>query len=557
MKRPHLTLYGQILLWFFLNLALVAAVLVLVLKVQFRVDPRTVLGGRTHEQFEAVASILSDELREAPREDWEEIVGRFSEAYRVDFAVYRPGGRELLQGEERMLPDDLLESLRERVPPRDRRVGPPPRREEESDGERLPLRPEDRPGRPRPRDPLNPEFELPGGSGPGPRPGPAGRPSRGPGGAQEPGPRGDREPRPGRGQGAEPAERVVQVFYVGKGGKPKRYWAAAMVSLGNREHRHPPDAVVAASAESLGGNEIFFDWRPWLWAIGAVLLVSALIWLPFVGRVSRRLRRLTSAAESISEGNFEVEVASKRTDELGRLSRAVQSMANRLDDYMKGQKRFLGDIAHELCSPLARLRMSLGVLEGKIPEADHGNLASLNEEAEELSQLVNELLDFSRASIAPAALPTHEVCLGQLLEEVAQREGQGAVFKIEAAEDLQIWTNRDLLRRALANVVRNANRYAGDAGPIELRTEVVGNRALLQVQDRGPGIPEEWIERVFEPFSRPERARTREGGGAGLGLAIAKTCVEGLGGKIRAWNREGGGLVVELEICAKVNSCEG
>ena len=77
MKRPHLTLYGQILLWFFLNLALVAAVLVLVLKVQFRVDPRTVLGGRTHEQFHAVASVLSIELRNGKREEWEEIVARY------------------------------------------------------------------------------------------------------------------------------------------------------------------------------------------------------------------------------------------------------------------------------------------------------------------------------------------------------------------------------------------------------------------------------------------------------------------------------------------------
>jgi signal transduction histidine kinase len=140
-------------------------------------------------------------------------------------------------------------------------------------------------------------------------------------------------------------------------------------------------------------------------------------------------------------------------------------------------------------------------------------------------------------------------------EEVAQREGQGAVFEIETAPDLRISTNHDLLRRALANVVRNASRYAGEAGPIELRAEVKGEEAIIQVRDNGPGIPEEWIEKVFEPFSRPERARTREG--AGLGLAIARTCVEGLGGRIRARNREEGGLVVELEICAKLNGREG
>jgi two-component system sensor histidine kinase CpxA len=354
----------------------------------------------------------------------------------------------------------------------------------------------------------------------------------------------------------DPENRMARVFYVGRGGEPKRYWAAAMVSLASRQHRHPPEAVVAASSASLGGNEIFFDWRPWLWAIVAVLLVSALIWLPFVSGVSRRLRRLTSAAESISEGRFKVEVASTRSDELGRLSRAVQSMANRLGDYMAGQKRFLGDIAHELCSPLARLRMALGVLENKIPEKEHGDLDSLNEEAEELSQLVNELLDFSRASIAPQALPLHEIEVAELLREVAQREGGGTELAIEVPPGLRLTTNRDLLRRALANVVRNAIRYAGGAGPISLLARAEGDETVIQVNDRGPGIPEAWIEKIFEPFSRPERARTREGGGAGLGLAIAKTCVEGLRGRIRAWNRVEGGLAVEIAIRAKLNDGE-
>ena len=243
-------------------------------------------------------------------------------------------------------------------------------------------------------------------------------------------------------------------------------------------------------------------------------------------------------------------VATNRGDELGRLSRAVQRMADRLDNYMAGQKRFLGDIAHELCSPLARLRMAVGVLEGKLPAEEHGNLDTLHEEAEELSQLVNELLDFSRATIAPEALPRHEVGLADLLGEVAQREAPGAVIRIEADPELTLETNRDLLRRALGNVVRNANRYAAEAGPIELAARREGEEVSIEVRDQGPGIPEEWLERIFEPFSRPERARTREGGGAGLGLAIARTCVEGLGGRISARNRIEGGLTVELVVRA-------
>lgn len=538
MKRPHLSLYGQILFWFFLNLALVAAVLFVVLRVQFRVDATSVLGGRTHEQFRAAGTLLASELRNAPRDEWREIIARYDETYGVQFAVYRPNGNGVLAGEELELPENVITELRSSFPRRSLR-----------DGEPNPRRGRDPRGR-------GPREEGPRGDGP---PRGEGRRGDGPRGPRRPprdvidellGPPSfldEGEPEPAS-EGSTDGDRIVRVFFVGTGGDPERHWAVGMGSLANRTYRHPPDAVIVASSSSLSGNEIFFDWRPWIWALIVVLLVSALIWLPFVGRVSRRLRRLTTAAESISEGDFDVSVASERHDELGRLSRAVQRMANRLDDYLAGQKRFLGDIAHELCSPLARLRMSVGLLENRLPTESHGTLTSVNEEAEELSQLINELLDFSRASIAPSALPRHDVEVANLLEEVAEREGQGAAFEIEVDPELTIATNRDLLRRALANVVRNASRYAGTAGPIELRASKRGQETVLQVKDRGPGIPDEWLEKVFEPFSRPERARTREGGGAGLGLAIARTCISGLQGKIRARNREGGGLSVELAI---------
>lgn len=535
MPRPHLTLYGQVLFWFFLNLALVAAVLFFVLKLQFRVDPGELLGGRTREQFRAAASIMSAELRNAPRVEWEEILTRYVGSYGVEMALYRPEGQLLWAGDELKLPEELLQEAGKR-PARRARPGaalPPLRRTEEGAQTRR----------------LDPAG---GGRGEGRFPRRSGVEGRGLEGetfdptdnAELPGDRRQRPPSPrGLSEGRE-----SQIIYIGKAGRPKKHWAAARVSLGSREYLHPPEALLVATSGALGGNRIFYDGRPWLWAIAGGLFVSALIWLPFVGRVSRRLRRLTSAAESISEGDFDVEVASKRTDELGRLSRAVQRMANRLDDYLRGQKRFLGDIAHELCSPLARLRMSVAVLEQKMPSDNRRDLDSLNEEAEELSQLVNELLDFSKASIAVKALPTHEIDIAALFSELAERDGVGKNFDIHCPPGLQVIVNSDLLRRALGNVIRNAQRYAGEDGPIELRAEKSGETVIFEVRDRGPGIPEEWLERVFEPFSRPEKARTRELGGAGLGLAIAKTCVEGMGGKIRVENRARGGLTVRLEM---------
>ena len=535
MARPHLTLYGQVLLWFFLNLTLVAAVLFFVLKIQFRVDPRELLGSRTREQFRAAASVMSGELRNSPRVEWEQILERYAGSYEVDIALYRPEGQLLWVGEELQLPEQLLLEAGKRPARRIRPGGSgvPLRRSEgagpgirqDAPGERLEER----------RFPRRPGVEGRG----------RGTESTDPIGESEfPS---DRRQRPQSLRGSS-EEREAEVIYAGKAGKPRKHWVAARVSLGSREFLHPPEGMLVASSETLGGNRIFYDGRPWLWAIAGGLFVSALIWLPFVGRVSRRLRRLTSAAESISEGDFDVEVASKRTDELGRLSRAVQRMANRLDDYLKGQKRFLGDIAHELCSPLARLRMSVGVLEQKIPSGSRQDLDSLNEEAEELSQLINELLDFSKASIAVDSLPAHDIIISRLLAQLSERDGMGNKVDIRCPPDLRVTANTDLLRRALGNVLRNALRYAGDGGPIELRAEKKGKSVIIEVRDRGPGIPEDWLERIFEPFTRPEKARTREAGGAGLGLAIAQTCVEGMGGRIRAENRSGGGLTVRLEL---------
>ncbi|NNC87628.1 MAG: HAMP domain-containing protein [Akkermansiaceae bacterium] len=503
--RPRFTIYGQILFWFFLNLALVAAVIFLVVKVQFGVDPREFLWGRTEQRFTAVATALAADLRDAPRHQWDELVTRYEKDQGVVLAVYRAADLARLAGSGSEFPESLRGPLRIVLPPRERG---------------------------------------------GPGTGPAGDLfAPGDGESRRPPPRRrDGPARRGPPAGNDPANRVARVFHVGQSGDPPQYLAAALVPLGSREFRHPPDGIVIARAGSLGGNGVFFDWRPWGWALGGVLLVSALVWLPFVMRLTGRLQRLTAAAETMAEGNFAVEVASKRGDELGRLSRAVQRMAGQLDAYVTGQKRFLGDIAHELCSPLARLRMALGVLEGTIPDAERGRLAALEEEAEELGILVNELLDFSRASLKPASLATEEVAVRDLLAEVAAREAPGATCRIDADPSLALTTNRDLLRRALANVVRNAARYAGAGGPIELRATAPDGSVHLEVRDHGPGIPEEWLTKVFEPFSRPGTARTREEGGAGLGLAIAKSCIDSLGGKIHARNRTDGGLAVLLAV---------
>ena len=254
---------------------------------------------------------------------------------------------------------------------------------------------------------------------------------------------------------------------------------------------------------------------------------------------------ITEGAESIAEGDFEVEVATSRLDEIGQLSRSLQKMAGKLDDLVSGQKRFLGDIAHELCSPLVRIRMGLGVLENQLNADDRKKLETVGGEVEELSQLVNELLDFSKASIQPKSLAVTEINLEAFCSEVISREGAGEDIQLSIPGSLKLVTNEDLLRRALSNVVRNAVRYAKE---IEIVVRERNGMIELEVSDRGPGISDDWLEHIFEPFTRPDIARTREAGGAGLGLAITKTCIESLKGRITASNRSEGGLSVLLKL---------
>jgi len=241
-----------------------------------------------------------------------------------------------------------------------------------------------------------------------------------------------------------------------------------------------------------------------------------------------------------------------RGDELGDLGRSVQAMARRLEAQVTGQKRFLGDIAHELCSPVSRMQAVLGILEegGGTEESRARYLKKVHNEVQQMSALVNELLSFSKASLK-REVRLALVELAPLIREVLDREETGsAPVRMEVPEGIFALADAELLGRALGNLVRNAVRYAGDSGPIEIRAARNEGQVLLRVYDSGPGVPEEAIERLFEPFYRPDAARTRESGGTGLGLAIVRTCVEACGGTVSASLRQPKGLEVAIRVAA-------
>src|SRR5262249_28753339 len=157
---------------------------------------------------------------------------------------------------------------------------------------------------------------------------------------------------------------------------------------------------------------------------GAVLF-SVLFWVPLVRGITQSVSRMTQATAQIAEGRFDVRVTSRRHDELGSLATAINLMAARLAGFVTGQKRFLGDIAHELCAPSARLQMALGILEERADEKQRAYVEDVREEVQEMSGLVNELLSFSKASLRHKEMQLQQVPLAELVQRVANREAGG------------------------------------------------------------------------------------------------------------------------------------
>lgn len=485
--HARVPLLVRILGWFFLNLALLAGALFFFLRTEFRVD--ALMAGRAGERVQQMADALLGELRVRPRAEWDDLLQRFGESYGIELALVAPPD-EQIAGPRLTLPPEVIRRLPRRGP----LAG--------------------RPGL----------IEPP----PGFRPG-----------LHEPPP-----PRAGRFR----TDRRLFVHTT----NPHRYWVVfpnvLPETVAARGPRRQPLSLIAVS-ETLSAGGLFFDYTPWLWAGGGVLIFSVLWWLPFVRGITRAVSRMTHATERIAEGRFDARAPERRRDELGQLGAAINRMAERLAGFVAGQKRFLGDVSHELCAPLARLQVALGILEQRAGAAAPADLEDLREEVEEMSQLVNELLSFSKASLGAPHARLETVCLAEIVTHAVKREAAAAdQVRIGVPAEFQVRTDAGLLRRAVANLIRNARRHAGPTSPIEVIAIREGKTILLTVADSGPGVPAADLDKIFDPFYRVDPARDRATGGVGLGLAIVKTCVEACDGTVTCRNRQPTGLAVTLRL---------
>lgn len=229
-------------------------------------------------------------------------------------------------------------------------------------------------------------------------------------------------------------------------------------------------------------------------------------------------------------------------------------MADRIQTLLAAERRLLLDISHELRSPLARLCVAVELARSK--SSNDAMLDRIEKEAERLNSLVSELLQVTRAEGDPSKLRTEPVQLDELIEEIVEdtsieASAKNCILELKGAQAVNMSGDAELLRRAVENVVRNAIRYAPVGTAIDIELHASGSLAEVSVRDRGPGVPEQALPRIFDAFYRVEEDRDRASGGVGLGLAIAKRAVELHKGKLYARNANPGLMVViELPVAA-------
>ncbi len=291
------------------------------------------------------------------------------------------------------------------------------------------------------------------------------------------------------------------------------------------------------------------------------IFISGLICYMLSIYLTKPLRSLRLAAISLATGNLNTRVgrfAGHNSDEIAELSYEFDSMAEQLETLIKSKQRLLQDISHELRSPLARLQIAI-----ELGRQKSGHLAAIEFERMEtecirLNTLIGEALDFARLDKSTNTLKKIPVDLPALLSgiikdanyEFGKNIPRVIVNKIDAC---QLMLDERLIHRAIENILRNALRYSppDKVVVISLHHDVAKKLVIIDIEDNGPGVPEDQLTKIFNPFYRVDTAREKKAGGYGLGLAIAKKAIELHEGEVQTSNRTQGGLLVRIILpCA-------
>jgi len=281
-------------------------------------------------------------------------------------------------------------------------------------------------------------------------------------------------------------------------------------------------------------------------ALFASLLFSAI----FATYLTRPIRHLRKVSTRLAEGDLGARVTpliGSRNDELSDLGNDFDFMATRLQTLLNAQRQLLHDVSHELRSPVARMRLAVGIARQQ-PEKVEMALERIERETERLDELLGQILTLARLESGLSNDAKEQVSIDELLEEIIQDVGfeaqaSGKAITYHANIKARVEGQRELLRRAFENVIRNAIKHTAEGTTVDIRLTREDHQAVVTILDRGPGIPLDQLDRVFQPFYR---LPGEPGQGYGLGLAIARRAVIRHDGTLDLFNREGGGLLAKV-----------
>ena len=282
-------------------------------------------------------------------------------------------------------------------------------------------------------------------------------------------------------------------------------------------------------------------WRGLMFSIMFSMVPVLLIGSFFAWRIARPAQRLADAAERIGRGEAVPQLPLEGPGELQETTLAFNAMQSRITRFVQDRMHLLAAVSHDLRTPITALRLRAEMVE------DPTVRAAMMRTLDEMAEMVEATLRFAREESEQE--PTRMLELVALVEAIAdERQSVGqSVSAHSSVPRLPYRCRPASLRRALNNLVDNAVRYAGQA---RIGLEATASSVLITVEDDGPGVPEDMLEEVFEPFTRLETSRSSETGGVGLGLAIVRSCVNAHGGEVKLGNRPEGGLRAVITLPA-------
>ncbi|OGO00297.1 MAG: hypothetical protein A2Y59_05635 [Chloroflexi bacterium RBG_13_52_14] len=274
-------------------------------------------------------------------------------------------------------------------------------------------------------------------------------------------------------------------------------------------------------------------------------------------RALKPVDQITRTAHEIEESDLSRRIPVQSQDELGRLASTLNQMIERLEKAFRRQQQFTADASHELRSPLSVIQAESTLALNKERPADEykHSLEVVSNESEHMAKVIDQLLTLARADSGKEQLSIEKIGLSELLASIAADaeilcRDKSIEFRSDLTDSILVTGDRAKLREMFLNLLDNAIRYSPDGGTISLTLRRAEEMAVITIADTGIGIPEKDIPHIFERFYRVDKARSREEGGAGLGLSICKYIVEVHGGRIEVTSQPGNGST--FSVCLPI-----